>query len=127
MKALLLTFGILSATFFNGYSQDNSAKVERSTEKIISKLKEVCNINEEQTRRVRPFVETYAKACAANKEKYAKDPDGLKLANKTAIDNYIEQLKTVLSPDQIQEYVASQHQTMASLGTKMAVRKDSTH
>jgi hypothetical protein len=133
MKTLIIILGVFLAGINIGYAQNTETKTERAAKKMIEKMKEVCVISDEQATKVEPIAETYVKGINDNKEKYAKDPDGLKLADKTTRDSYMEALKTVLRPEQLQEYTTYENQNSSDVQAyykvtnTTVVKKDSVH
>lgn len=100
MKKLILTFGLFLAVIFVVNAQDKSDKV---TTKMVNHITQVCGLSDDQVAKVQPIVADFVKTRIANKQQYANDPAGLKAANKTNRENYISQLKTVLTADQIEK------------------------
>ncbi len=104
MKKLVLTFGIFLAGIFYVNAQD------KGTSKMMDHLTQVCQLTPDQVSRVQPIVENYEKAKKANKTQFANDPSSLKGANKTAKENYKNQLKAVLTPEQMEKLKAANAQ-----------------
>lgn len=102
MKKLILALGITLWGACSVLGQDNS--VEKQTTKMLATLTAVCKLTPDQVTKVKPMIESYEKARAANKQKYTNDPDGLKVANKESRKNFKTQLKTVLTVDQMDKY-----------------------
>ncbi len=100
MKKLILTLGIFLIGVMSINAQDKVAT------KIVNKMTVVCGLSSDQVAKVQPIVEDYVKGREANKQQYASDPEGLKTANRTLNKNYKAQLKTVLSPEQIEKLKA---------------------
>jgi hypothetical protein len=100
MKKLILTFGIFLAGVFYINAQD---KATIKANKMVDHLNEVIGLSPDQVAKIQPLAEDFVKAREANRQQYAGDVNGRKSADKTAHENYKAQLKTILSPQQIEK------------------------
>ncbi|HXP52004.1 MAG TPA: hypothetical protein VN922_18760 [Bacteroidia bacterium] len=103
MKKFILTFGIILTALFTVNAQNGTIDTKTQTDKILSEYTSIGNLTPDQVAKVRPILENFYTTRKENKEKYANDSEGMKAANKANRENFAEQLKTVLSPEQIQK------------------------
>ncbi len=103
MKRLILTLGLIIAGIFCVNAQEKGDKIAN---KMVSHLTQVCGLSDDQVAKVQPIVADFIKTRMANKQQYANDAAGLKAANKTNRENYKNQLKTVLTADQVEKLKA---------------------
>jgi|GEM_PF-1003368 hypothetical protein len=111
MKKLVLTLGIFFAGLFAVQAQD--ANADKQTEKLMNDYTTVCSLTPDQAAKVKPMIQTFVQTRMDNRQKYQGDKDGMKAANKQNRENLDNQLKTVLSADQIQkmkDYMAQKKQ-----------------
>ena len=101
MKKLILTFGIILAGLFTATAQD--ASVDKQTAKIMDEYTSTAQITPDQAAKIKPMIEAFFTTKKENKEKYADDAVTLRTANKENRENLKRQLKTVLTPDQMQK------------------------
>lgn len=111
MKKLILTLGIFLAGIMFVNAQD---KADAVAAKFVNKITEVCGLTPDQVAKLQPVAEDYIKTRKANKQQYATDPDGYRSATKTLNQNYKAQLKSILSPEQINKLEAYHTQQKAN-------------
>ena len=117
MKKLILTCSLLIAGVCIAFSQAKTqapapAPAPASAnaggaEKMMAKMKSIITLTPDQEAKIKPMMETFAKAKAENKTKYATDPKAMKEANEKAKETYKSQIKTVLTPDQQEKMKAA--------------------
>ena len=107
MKKFIVTFGIILAGICYVNAQD------KADSKMLDHLTQVCQLSPDQVSKVKPIIENYVSSRKANKQKYAGDKTAMKSADKALKENYKSQLKTVLTPDQMERLKAdiAQHKT----------------
>ena len=103
MKKLILTFGIILAGLFTVNAQSGAADSKTQAEKVLTEYTSVANLTPDQVTKMRPILENLLTVRKENKEKYANDPAGMRAANKANNDNAADQMKAILSADQIQK------------------------
>ncbi len=104
MKKLVSLFIIVLFAFGCGSDQK---RIEKMTDKMISKMNTACQLTPDQESKIRPLVAGYIKTRVELRTKLANKPDSLKKANLANRDNFITNLKTIVTPKQfekIQEY-----------------------
>ena len=112
MKKLLLAFGIILASVFSATAQNTDAQ----TKKMVGNLTQVCGLTPDQVSKITPIIKTFVETRAANMQKYSTDDAGRKAANKENRENMMNQLKTILSADQmtkLKEHMKEQHEKRA--------------
>ena len=114
MKKLILTFGIFLGGICLVNAQSTAAAATNPSEKIIAHLTTVCAITNEQIVKIKPIAKAVVNARQANQKKYAGNPDGLKAANKSVNEDFKNQLKTILTKDQMEKLNADMAQHKAA-------------
>ena len=99
MKKIILTLAIVLTGMFSVNAQEKTSQ----TDKILTEYTNVAQLTPDQVAKVRPMLDAFAADREANKQKYANDPDGLKVANKASRESYKAKLKNILSAEQIQK------------------------
>lgn len=100
MKKLILTFGILLI----GIGCSNTQKQEEKMKaKLIDKINSVCQITPDETNKIEPIAENFIKQRKATKDKYGNDKDAFKKANQLNRVQFMDTLKTILSPEQFEK------------------------
>ncbi len=115
MKKLILTSVLFLAGIFIVSAQD---KIVAKATNLVNQLNQICGLTPDQAAQLQPLAENYLKERKANKLQYANDPGGRKSADKIANENYKNQLKNILTPEQmakIKEYHA-QHKADGNSG-----------
>lgn len=98
MKKLLVTLSLVLMALITV-----SAQEQTPVDKMVTTITNAANLNPDQVTKIRPMVEKFVAAKEANKQKYASDEQGMKTANKANAENLKEQLKTVLSAEQMEK------------------------
>jgi len=101
MKKIILAFAII--VFGIACNSGKEKKEENRAAKIIAKMTTVCQLTPDQASKVQPILETFIKTKVDNKDKYASDQEALRKADSVNRRHYMDTLKTILSPDQIEK------------------------
>jgi len=83
-----------------------SAQNDKQVSKIMGDLQQACQMTADQSAKVQPMVQNFAKIKAQNKQQYGADKASLKAANETNRKNLKANLLTVLSQSQMDQYEA---------------------
>lgn len=103
MKKLFLVLGICLVGFACNSMQQ---KEDNRVTKMITKMTAVCQLTPEQAGKIQPILATFIKTRVENKDKYAGDQEALRKADSTIRKNYIDTLRTILSPGQYEKLQA---------------------
>jgi predicted component of type VI protein secretion system len=113
MKKIILVLGIILL----GISCNNEQKkMDKMNNKILTRITNVCQLSPEQVTKILPITENFVKLRQATKDKYSKDQDGFKSAMEVNRKNFIDTIKTILTPDQFEKLKASFQQQKAKQG-----------
>ncbi len=100
MKKLLLTSGII---FLLVACNNEKKQAEKMENRMEAKIVAACQPTADQQAKIKATIEEYVNARLANKHKYSKDQDSLDMENKQAKNKYINTLKTILTPEQVEK------------------------
>lgn len=101
MKKLIVTLGIFLSAVLGVQAQQANVSVEKQVTHLTGKITDACHLTADQTTKIKPFVQQFVEARKADKDKYANDQNGMKSAMKTNRMQLENNLKTVLSADQM--------------------------
>jgi predicted component of type VI protein secretion system len=104
MKKLVLILGICFVGIACNLGKEKQEN-NRVT-KMIAKMTTACQLTPEQAGKIQPILATFIKTRIENKDKYASDQEALRKADSTIRKNYIDTLKTILSPEQYEKLKA---------------------
>jgi hypothetical protein len=105
-KVILVLFTTAIAFVSSSNAQEKKATSktpEQRTEKIVSKLNEVLALNEDQKGKVKDVILKREQQRAELHKKFEKDKEGLKEANQKNMKAAEEELRKILSPEQIEK------------------------
>jgi hypothetical protein len=116
MKKLLLSLGIILSLASCNNEQKQAEKMEK---RMVEKISSACQPTPDQQAKIKVAVEDYINLRLSYRHKYANNQDSLDLENKIAKNNYINTLKTILTPDQVDKVqnAFKQEKTKQSEGT----------
>lgn len=104
MKKLVVTLGIfLSAVLCVQAQQAQNVPAEKQTAHLTGKISDACHLTTDQTSKIKPFVQQFVEARNEDKDKYQNDKNAMRSAMKTNRTQLENNLKTVLSADQMTE------------------------
>jgi hypothetical protein len=107
MKKLILSFTIILFAFGCKNEQKQADKLEN---RMITKITTVCQPTPDQQSKIKAAVDSYVNLRIQYKHKYSNDQDSMDIMNKSAKNNYINTLKTILSPEQVEKLQAANKQ-----------------
>lgn len=119
MKKLILALGIFFSGVLFAQAQQPAATPEKQAEKMINKVTEVCSLTSDQVNRVTPLIKQFVNTRAENRAKYANNKQELQEANKENRDNLHNNLKPILSEDQmakLKEYMKEKKESQGNSG-----------
>jgi hypothetical protein len=90
--------------------QSLEKKEDNRVSKMLEKFTTVCQLTPEQAKSLKPALETFIKNKVENKDKYASDQGALRKADSLNRTTYIDSLKKILTPDQLEKFKAAKGQ-----------------
>jgi hypothetical protein len=110
MKKLILVFSIVLI----GIACSNPQKQEEKMKtKLVDKINSVCQLTPDETNKIGPIAENFIKLRKASKDKYGNDEIAFKKANQLNRSQFMDTLKTILTPEQLEKLKAAFQQQRA--------------
>jgi hypothetical protein len=106
MKKIVLLLGVILLLGV-GCNRD---KAKRAATKMVDRMSSACNFTPDEKTKMIPVVEKFIKTRVENKDKYANDQGALSKADSMNRAWYIDTLKVILTPDQLEKLKTFQAQ-----------------
>jgi predicted component of type VI protein secretion system len=100
MKKIIL---FLSVILLGTGCGNKQKQIQVMSGKLLDNLTTACQLTPDQKSRVAPVVQIFVSSRVENKIKYGKDSVALKQANDSMKKNYINSLKGILNPMQMEQ------------------------
>ena len=103
-KNILILFALAIAVANSNAQEAKTLKTaDQRTEKIMTKLTEKLSLNETQKPKDKEIILKHQQQQETNRKQFEKDPTALKEANKKVRKASDEELKAVLTPEQLEK------------------------
>jgi len=102
MKKTILAFVIILI----GIGCNNIPQSQKKSTEILEKMTNVCQFNPDQANKLSPIIEDFVKTRTDNMNKYEMNPQELKNANDSNRVHFMNKIKTILTPEQLEKLKA---------------------
>lgn len=98
MKRFIL---LLCVTLFAFGCANEQKRIDKMASKMVNTINTACQLTPDQQTKVKDAASAFVKAKMENADKYAQNQEILINRNAAAKNDYVAQLKSVLTPDQL--------------------------